>query len=556
MPKSPGKKFLTDVMPGLARPCSSRKHPLFQSSFPRLSAAGFDWRFPVLALLLALAGAAQAQSLSVLLERARTGEPGYLGAKTNVQAAQARSKQVFGAMLPQVSATASYNDNDRKYKTRGSSVPEARDKYDSNSAQISLTQPLLRYANIVSRRQAQAVVGQAEHQLAWAEQELLAKLVSAWFDLLASRDAVAFTERQAEALQRQWDIVSRGEELGIYSLPQVDEARSKLDQALADAVVAETEVQLKRAVLEQLVGSLPENEWPYLYADAELASPTSDSLANWLAVVDAGNPNILAAAQAFEAASAEVSKQRAGHFPTLDLVASYGKNAQTVGGFPGQAGYGIVQGTVGLQLNVPLFSGWTQSAKVDEAQALKEKARLDLELARRTAILNAKQAWFGWHGAFARTRAGKQAVKSGRSALAQAKAGVANGLKTEFDVLQAEQQLLAGQRDFRKGRYDQVVAFVRLLAVSGRLTDGDVVALDSLLVNSPALAETEATASVARETVAVPADKAEQAVQQDHPEFSFSFSYSCSALCHVPGTGFWQQDPCFFALPLVSTAGF
>jgi outer membrane protein len=462
---------------------------LVRRFLPHPGKVACGWRFSVLVLALALAGAAQAQSFSVLLERARSGEPTYLGAKTNVLAAQARNSQAIGAMLPQVSATASSNDNDRKYKTRNSSVPEARDQYDSYSAQISLTQPLLRYANIVGWRQARAVVGQAEHQLAGAEQELFAKLVGAWFDLLAARDAVAFTGRQADALQRQWEIVSRGGELGVYGQPQVDEARTKLDQALSDAVVAETDVHLKRAALEQLVGTLPERELPYMVGEAVLASPTSDSLEKWLENVETGNPNILAATQAFEAALAEVSKQRAGHFPTLDLVASYGKNGQAVGGFPGQAGYDIVQGTLGLQLNVPLFSGGAQSAKVDEALAQKEKARLDLEVARRTAILNTKQAWFGWHGAFARTRAGNQAVKSARSALAQAKAGAENGLKTELDVLQAEQQLRAGQRDFRKGRYDQVVTFIRLLAVSGRLTDGDVAALDSLLVESPEAAE-------------------------------------------------------------------
>lgn len=483
-------------MLGLSRSYSSRKFPLFRDFFPRFRVAGPGWCFSFLLVFLGLADTAQAQSLSALLERARSGEPNYLGAKTNVLAAQARNSQAIGAMLPQLSATASSNDNYRKYKTRNSSVPEARDQYDSYSAQINLTQPLLRYANIVGWRQARAVVGQAEHQLAGAEQELFAKLVGAWFDLLAARDAVAFTGRQADALQRQWEIVSRGAELGVYGQPQVDEARTKLDQALSDAVVAETDVHLKRAVLEQLVGDLPVRELPFMQGEAVLAAPTSDSLEKWLENVETGNPNILAATQAYEAATAEVSKQRAGHFPTLDLVASYGKNGQAVGGFPGQAGYDITQGTLGLQLNVPLFAGGSQSAKVDEALAQKEKARLDLEAARRTAILNTKQAWFGWHGAFARTRAGSQAVKAARSALAQARAGLENGLKTELDVLQAEQQLRAGQRDFRKGRYDQVVAFVRLLAVSGRLTDGDVVALDGLLVASPEAAEPPAEAGM------------------------------------------------------------
>jgi outer membrane protein len=357
---------------------------------------------------------------------------------------------------------------------------------------------LLRYANIVGWRQTKAVIAQADHQLAGAEQDLFAKLVSAWFDLLAARDAVAFTGRQAEALQRQWEILSRGGELGVYGQPQVDEARTKLDQALSDAVVAETDVHLKRAALEQLVGFLPERELPYMRSGVVLATPAKETLEKWLENVETGNPNILAATQAYEAAAAEVSKQRAGHFPTLDLVASYGKNSQAVGGFPGQAGYDIVQGSFGLQLNIPLFSGGTQSAKVDEAQAQKEKARLDVEVARRTAVLNAKQAWFGWQGAFARERAGSQAIKAAHSALAQAKAGNENGLKTELEILQAEQQLRAGQRDFRKGRYDQVVAYIRLMAVTGILTDGDVAVLDGLLVSSQDEAEPRAEARFAK----------------------------------------------------------
>ena len=269
---------LTDSMLGLPRSYSLRKFPLVRCFLPRPGMPAWDRHLSVLALVLALASPAQAQSLSVLLERARSGEPTYLGVKTNVLAAQARNTQAIGAMLPQVSATASFNDNDRKYKTRNSSVPEARDQYDSYSAQISLTQPLLRYANIVGWRQTRAVVGQVEHQLASAEQELFAKLVGAWFELLAARDAVAFTRRQAEAMQRQWEIVSRGSELGVYGQPQVDEARTKLDQALSDAVVAETDVHLKRAALEQLVGSLPERELPYMHGEVELASPTSASL--------------------------------------------------------------------------------------------------------------------------------------------------------------------------------------------------------------------------------------------------------------------------------------
>lgn len=425
-----------------------------------------------------------AQSFSSLLELARSGEPTYLGAKTSVQVAKARTDQAIGAMLPQVSASGNTNTNDRGYQTRGSSIPPAKDRYNNNAAQVSLTQPIWRYANIVGWQQAGAVAAQAEHQLAGVEQELFARLVAAWFDVLAARDAAVFTTQQADALRRQWEVARRGEELGAGGRPQLEDAKAKLDQAFSDAVTAETDAQLKRAALEQLVGPLREFNLPYVRGGAALANLSTEKLDAWLEGMENGNPGLLAAMQAYEAADAEVRKQRAGHYPTLDMVATYGKNGQAVGGFPGQAGYDITQGSVGLQLNVPIFSGGTQSAKVDEALAQKEKARLDIEVARRNAIFAVKQAWFNWHAAYARAQAGAQGIKSARSGLALARMGNDNGLKTELDVLLADQQLRAAQRDFRKGRYDQIVAYVKLKAAVGSLTDGDVLALDALLVRA------------------------------------------------------------------------
>lgn len=455
---------------------------LFQ---PDRSSLGYRlgrWAFCSAGMLFA--AQCYAQSLSELLALALGGEPTYLGAKTNVDTAKARADQAFGGLLPQVSATASSNANDRNYVTRASGTPEVQDRYNSNSAQMNLTQPIWRYANYVGFRQAKMVLAQADYQLAGAEQDLFAKLVVAWFDVLAARDSMQFTVQQAAAAQRQWEVAQRGVELEISSQPQAEDARAKLDQALAEAVSAETDANLKFSALEQIVGALRQFDLPYMRDDAVLADLSRDKLETWLAAVEADNPNVLAALRAFEAAAAEASKQQAGHYPTLDLVGSYGRNGQTVGGFPGQAGYAITQGSIGLQLNIPIFSGGTQSAKVVEAEAQKEKARLEIESARRAAVLASKQAWYGWRAARARTQAGTQAIKAAQSALAAARAGTVNDLKTELEVLQAEQQLRGAQRDFRKGRYDQVVAYVRLKFTVGKLTAEDIVALDALLVSS------------------------------------------------------------------------
>lgn len=421
-----------------------------------------------------------AQSLAYLFDMARGGEPTYLGARANVEASQARKRQALGALLPQVSLSANTNINDRDYATRNTQTPSMQDRYNSNSGQLNITQPLWRYANIAGLHQAEAAAKQAEHQLAGAEQDLLAKLATAWFDVLAARDAVVYSAQQVAAMRRQWEMMQRGAEHGTASVPQAEEAKAKYDQAQAESVAAETDSRIKKAALEQLVGSLDELSPPVLHDDAVPASLGVDSLDKWTQALETGNPSLLAALRAFEAAGNEVSKQRAGHQPTLDLVANYSKNSQATGGFPGQAGYDIKQNSIGVQFSVPIFSGGTQSAKVDEAVATKEKARQELETARRAAHFAAKQAWFGWHGAAARAQASIQGVHSGKLALQAARRGVDTGLKTEYDVLQAEQQLAAARRDLRRARYDQIVSHLKLKAAAGAVTAEDVIAVDRL----------------------------------------------------------------------------
>lgn len=454
------------------------------------------WRL-MLVISPFLCNIAHAETLSYLLDMARINEPAYLSAKAAVQAARARTDQAFGGLLPQINVTANVNFNKRKYLTRSSEVPPAQDQYDSDSEQITLTQPIWKRPSYIGLQQAETAAFQAEQQLANTEQELLAKVVSVWLDLLAARDQVVFTQRQIAVAQHRWEETKRGFELNYIGRPELEEAKAKLGQAMAEQVSAETDLNLKRAELEQIIGNVDQLTPTFMRTDAELADLSGEKLKAVLESVEAGNHNILAAIQAHESASHEVRKQQAGHQPTLDLVASYGKNSQAVGGFPGQAGYDIMLGTVGLQLNMPIYSGGTQSAKVDEAVAQKEKARFDIDAARNLSILSAKQAWYGWYSAYSKARAAGQAIKAANSALLAATVASHNGLKFETAVLEAQQKLSEAQRDYSKSRYDQVVNFVKLKSIMGVLLNEDIAALDSLFVDMP----TDATDKVLTELV-------------------------------------------------------
>lgn len=420
-----------------------------------------------------------ALSLLQAVQLARLQEPTYQAAKASVMAAEARLKQAYGGLLPQVSVSYNSGSSDRKYVTRQSTIAPAYDIYSTNGAQLNITTPIVRLSNNVAVTQADLSFMQTQHQLRATELELLVRTVTAWVEVMASRDNLVATSSAVAAAKEQMKTNRRGAAIGVKSWPAAEEAQARYEQAGADLVAAESDFQVKIAGLEQLIGPVTESRPPYLAPLFQEPDLDSGSLDGWLAVAETNNSASLAAQMAFETASMEIKKQRAGHLPTADVVANYGRNGQSAGNFPGQNGYAINQWSIGVQVSIPIYSGGVQSAKVDEAIGSREKARAELEAARRSARLNVKQAWFGWRSGAARQIAALQAAKAAQASLQFAEKGVANGLQTDLDLLNTKRDLAMARRDLNKARYEMIVSLIRLKAASGTLDDDDLVWLDA-----------------------------------------------------------------------------
>lgn len=439
---------------------------------------------------------AEALTLSQALTLALSNEPTYLAAKAVAAASHERSRQALAGMLPLVTASAVTNSDRRNYLTRGSTIPAADDAFNNNTQQITLTQPLWRHANFIAVKQSKSVVSQNEYLLAAARQDLYAKLIAAWCDTMLARDVISFNQRQVATALQQLKSQERGLSLGIVSAPAMEEARARYEQARSDEAVSEADMNVKIAQLEQLIGPIRSFTPPFLSSRLADLNLGWRRIEEWLDVIETTSPTVLAAERNLEAADEEVKKQRAGHEPTLDLVASYNRNGQSVGNFPGQEGYDIRQEAIGLQLSVPIFSGGGQSAKTAEAIDLQEKARQELEGARRTARFVAKQAWFGLQAALVRSAAAQQGRRLWTVALQAAVKGQSSGTNTELDVLQARQQLEGAERDLNKARYDMITSYFRLHAAAGQLSDADIKALQGFMVPQDEMAqETQTTAS-------------------------------------------------------------
>lgn len=436
-------------------------------------------------LMLTMGASACALTLKEAVELAIGNDPTFLAAQANLNVSRERAAQAVAGLLPQLSASANTIANRRRYTPHTNPPPTTTpmERYNSNAAQLNLTQPLWRHSSVIAMTQANLAVNQADFQLSAAAQDLLVRLTQAWFDTMQARDGMMSADAQVQAAQQRLELAQRGHDRGVLALTDVEDARAKFAQANAERAVAQSDLEIQLATLEQITGTA-EHTPPLLSERFTLPPFDSNTLELWLAQAEAGNPSLLAAQRALEAANEEVRKQRSGHEPTLDLVASYGKTAQGAGITGGQSGFDTRLGTVGLQFNMPLYAGGGQNAKVREALALQEKAVQELEAARRKARLDAKHAWYSWRSSQVRESSARQAAQAAELALKGAQSARARGVKADSDVLQAQQQHAVALRDWRKARYDAIISQVKLKAAGGQLSGDDLLALDQAFVGA------------------------------------------------------------------------
>jgi outer membrane protein len=179
-----------------------------------------------------------------------------------------------------------------------------------------------------------------------------------------------------------------------------------------------------------------------------------------------------------EISNREIEKNRVGHMPTLDLVAQHGRQTN---GNSGLGGTDVDATVVGLQLNIPIFSGGLTVSRTREAVALREKAKSDLDNIQRMATLGARQAYLGVTSGLAQSKALEQALVSSQSALDSNKLGYEVGVRVNIDVLNAQQQVSSTRRDLAKARLQTLMGQLKLKAAIGALTEQDLSAINTLL---------------------------------------------------------------------------
>ena len=355
--------------------------------------------------------------------------------------------------------------------------------FTTQAAALTASQPIYRPANLAGYYQSKKQLSQALTQLVSAEQELVVRISQAYFDVLASQDSLEFVRAQKTAVSEQLASAKRNFEVGTATITDTREAQARFDLVIAQEIAAENDLRVKKLALDQWVGIKNANPKPLAKA-AELKPAMPEDPDRWVQDSETTHPGILNAQLALDIAKLEIERARAGHKPTVDLQAGYSgtrnlDGTATSGSVPFSSH--VVAPTVSVVMTVPLFAGFATENRYKETVSLEEKAKNDLEAARRNVAQATRAAYFGVVSGIGQVKALEAAEESSQVALDANKLGYTVGVRINIDVLNSQSQLFQTKRDLAKARYDVLVGGLKLRQANGTLKIDDLQSVNALL---------------------------------------------------------------------------
>ena len=426
------------------------------------------------------AGTAVSADLLQVYRDALVNDAQYVAARANAMAGREKLPQGLSGLLPTISgsANATRNNNDYTFRPPGQDAQNISRNFNSRGYNVNLTQPLFRWQNFVQYGQAKLQVAQTEANFAQAGQDLIVRVAQAYFDVLYAQENLKAVRANKQAIAQQLEQAKKNFEVGTATITDSQEAQSRFDLASAQEIAGESDLEIKRYALRVIVGK-DSGELHRLKPQAVINPPQPAAMKNWVDAAQKDSFVVQSQEAAAEVASKEVERMRAGHYPTVDVVANYGQTNSILSAVTA----GTLESTprnVGLQVNIPLYQGGYVNSKTREAIANREGAEAALDSARRTAALNAQQSFLGVVNGLAQVRALEAALVSSTSALESNKLGYEVGIRINIDVLNAENQVYTTRRDLAKARFDTLLAQLKLKASVGALSEADLEQINPL----------------------------------------------------------------------------
>ena len=442
--------------------------------------------------VLAAPTASRAASLLEVYQQALQSDPLIHEAEALRLAAQEAEPQARGFLLPQIGAsgswtTASQDGSQLQFVETTNSLQSFDFETERDTLQwsLNLSQTLFSWDQFVNMKIADKVVARSEVVYEAAQQDLMIRVVQRYFDVLAAEDRLESIHADREAIARQLEQAQQRFEVGLIAITDVQESQAAYDQSVAAEIAAKRDLATAREFLREITGeyvpdlAAPEEEFP-------LTTPNPADIDAWVDLAMEQNLNLLASRFDEQIARDEISLRRSGHFPTVELVAGRTHDDVTgesrIASSPFTPTDSLVDGNfIGVQLNLPLFTGGRTTSLVREAVYLHRASMERLQLVARETERATRDAYLGVLSEISRVQALEQAVESSRTALEATQAGFDVGTRTIVDVLNSQRALYQAITNYYQSRYDYVVNVLQLKQAAGTLKVQDLEQIDRWL---------------------------------------------------------------------------
>ena len=421
------------------------------------------------------------QGLLDIFKQAEAHDSTWASAKSAYDALQEKVVQGKAGLLPSITFDAEANQNNSETVYSGSAANPftgGRQNFGSIGYNVNLTQPLWRKQNSVQYEQSKVQVAQAENALNVARLDLMVRTATAYFEVLLAQDKLDLIAAQKAAVTRQLDQAKANFDVGTATITDVNEAEAKFDLLLAQEIANQNDLEVKKHAI-QAITSQPPAQLASAKEKLNIVIPQPQSMEEWVKIAEEKNPQIKVQEQSLQIATQEIDRAHAGHYPTLDAVATWADNRSNGG--VNAIGSDQQQLTIGLKMEIPIYQGGSISSKEREAASNQQKAQDDAELARRNADFQTRQAYLTVASSVAQVKAFEQALVSNKSSMDSTSLGYEVGVRTSVDVLNAQQQLFSAKRDLLEARYNWMLSVIKLKASAGVLTEQDFAETNNLL---------------------------------------------------------------------------
>jgi outer membrane protein len=450
-----------------------------------------------LALTVCICTTAQAEDLLEAYNLAKSSDPQLKLAANQAKSTAEGVVQARARLLPQVSADASYERSESESTrlqfdrtSNGTLVqfPTTSDGDNTNKRfGLTIDQTIYNHSNYTQLGGARVNVERAEAELAAARMQLMIRVSEAYFNLLTAKDSLATSEAEEKAVGRQLEQAEQRFNVGLTAITDVHEARARFDSAKAAKILSENSVDDARLALSEITGSFVEDVVA-LAENLPLDRPDGEWQA-WVDLAMKNNPDLQAVMLSADSADWQIQTARAGHYPTLSAYGSYADTTDSgssttvfpggTNNFPSDSDFN--NSAIGIRLNVPLFSGYATSSRVQQAVYDHDAALDRVESQRRAIMRQTRNAYRTVLAGISEVQARKQALVSATSALEATQAGFEVGTRTIVDVLISQQVLFQAQRDYSNARHNFVVNGLRLKRAAGTVAESDLERINGLL---------------------------------------------------------------------------